>query len=91
MSQVIPESSRSKAAVDKYTPLLQNGIYTKRIAIGTTGFIRIFKQEAKLEIWVQNNSRFELFNTYPICTFGSGGLGPKQSEGDGMAPEGFIL
>ena len=91
MSQVIPESSRSKVAIDKYTPLLQTEFTQKGLQLGRPVFIRIFKQEAKLEIWVQNNSRFELFNTYPICTFGFGGLGPKQSEGDGMAPEGFYF
>jgi murein L,D-transpeptidase YafK len=51
--------------------------------------IRLFKQEAELEVWKQNRSgRFELLKSYPICRW-SGDLGPKVREGDRQAPEGF--
>jgi murein L,D-transpeptidase YafK len=51
--------------------------------------IRIFKEEAELEVWKQDaRGRFALLKTYPICRW-SGGLGPKVREGDGQAPEGF--
>ena len=51
--------------------------------------VRIFKQEAELEVWKQKgDGRFHLFKTYPICNF-SGDLGPKLKEGDKQAPEGF--
>ncbi len=51
--------------------------------------IRLFKQEAELEVWKQNRSgRFEILRTYPICRW-SGDLGPKVREGDRQAPEGF--
>jgi murein L,D-transpeptidase YafK len=51
--------------------------------------VRLFKQEAELEIWKQNRSgRFALLKTYPICRW-SGDLGPKIKEGDRQAPEGF--
>jgi murein L,D-transpeptidase YafK len=51
--------------------------------------VRIFKQEAELEVWKQNRSgRFELLKAYPICRW-SGDLGPKIKEGDRQAPEGF--
>jgi murein L,D-transpeptidase YafK len=51
--------------------------------------VRLFKQEAELEIWKQNRSgKFELLKTYPICRW-SGDLGPKVREGDRQAPEGF--
>jgi murein L,D-transpeptidase YafK len=51
--------------------------------------VRLFKQEAELEVWKQNRSgRFELLKTYPICRW-SGDLGPKVREGDRQAPEGF--
>jgi murein L,D-transpeptidase YafK len=51
--------------------------------------VRLFKQEAELEIWKQNRSgRFALLKTYPICRW-SGDLGPKVREGDRQAPEGF--
>jgi murein L,D-transpeptidase YafK len=51
--------------------------------------IRIFKEEAELEVWKQDDSgRFALLRTYPICRW-SGELGPKFKTGDRQAPEGF--
>ena len=51
--------------------------------------VRLFKQEAELEVWKQDKSgRFALLTTYPICRW-SGDLGPKVREGDRQAPEGF--
>jgi len=51
--------------------------------------VRVFKEEAELEIWKQDQGgRFQLLKTYPICRW-SGELGPKVKEGDRQAPEGF--
>jgi murein L,D-transpeptidase YafK len=51
--------------------------------------VRLFKEEAELEIWKQDaEGRFALLKTYPICRW-SGELGPKIKEGDRQAPEGF--
>jgi murein L,D-transpeptidase YafK len=51
--------------------------------------VRLFKQEAELEVWKQTRSgQFALLKTYPICRW-SGDLGPKIKEGDRQAPEGF--
>jgi murein L,D-transpeptidase YafK len=51
--------------------------------------VRIFKEEAELEVWKQDDSgRFALLRTYPICRW-SGQLGPKIKAGDRQAPEGF--
>jgi murein L,D-transpeptidase YafK len=58
------------------------------VALGAPVFIRIFKLEFELELWLQRGDRFELFAVYPICRW-SGGLGPKLHEGDRQAPEGF--
>ncbi|WP_315919068.1 murein L,D-transpeptidase family protein [Mesorhizobium sp. SP-1A] len=50
---------------------------------------RIFKEEGVLEIWKQKtNGRYDIVATYPICKW-SGKLGPKYTEGDRQAPEGF--
>jgi murein L,D-transpeptidase YafK len=52
-------------------------------------FVRIFKEESELEIWKQrDDGRFYHFRTYPICNW-SGELGPKLTQGDKQAPEGF--
>jgi murein L,D-transpeptidase YafK len=51
--------------------------------------LRVFKEEAELEVWKQDTSGlFQLLKTYPICRW-SGDLGPKLWEGDRQAPEGF--
>jgi murein L,D-transpeptidase YafK len=58
------------------------------VTLGAPVFIRIFKLEFELELWLKRGDRFELFATYPICRW-SGALGPKLYEGDRQAPEGF--
>ena len=51
--------------------------------------VRLFKEEAELEVWKKNrDGEFALLKTYPICRW-SGDLGPKIKEGDRQAPEGF--
>lgn len=50
---------------------------------------RIFKEEGKLEIWkAKTNGRYGMVASYDICKW-SGKLGPKFTEGDRQAPEGF--
>jgi murein L,D-transpeptidase YafK len=53
-------------------------------------YIRSFKQDGQLEIWVRNEMTepFVLFKTYNVCAL-SGKLGPKRKEGDLQVPEGF--
>ena len=58
------------------------------LAPGAPVFLRIFKLESELEIWMEKDGRYQLFATYPICLW-SGRLGPKLREGDRQAPEGF--
>ena len=51
--------------------------------------LRIFKEEGKLEVWKQKDTgRYALATSYDICKW-SGKLGPKFTEGDRQAPEGF--
>lgn len=51
--------------------------------------LRIFKEEGELEVWKQKgNGRYGLVTSYDICKW-SGKLGPKFTEGDRQAPEGF--
>ena len=66
--------------------LTSMGVDTNSLKI----FIRGFKQEARLEVWVKSdkNPAYQLYETYPICAV-SGTLGPKRCQGDGQVPEGF--
>jgi murein L,D-transpeptidase YafK len=60
----------------------------KGLAEGDAVFIRIFKAESELEVWMRKGNGFVLFETYPICHW-TGTLGPKIREGDKQSPEGF--
>ncbi|MFZ9388709.1 MAG: L,D-transpeptidase family protein [Chitinophagaceae bacterium] len=53
-------------------------------------YIRSFKYDSQLEVWVRNDVRdpFTLFKTYRVCAL-AGTLGPKRMEGDYQVPEGF--
>lgn len=55
---------------------------------GDAAFVRIFKKEATLELWLRKGGRFALYRSFPICAF-SGRLGPKVKQGDRQSPEGF--
>jgi murein L,D-transpeptidase YafK len=67
---------------------LQGRLSAHGLALGAAVFIRIFKREFELELWMMRDGRFHLFATYPICRW-SGELGPKLLQGDLQAPEGF--
>ena len=70
-------------------PKLLAAMVEKDMDLQSPILIRLFKQEAELEIWKQTRSgQFALLKTYPICRW-SGDLGPKVREGDRQAPEGF--
>jgi murein L,D-transpeptidase YafK len=56
--------------------------------VGDPVFVRIFKEESMLEVWIKPEHEYILFKRYPICAF-SGHLGPKLKEGDRQSPEGF--
>lgn len=69
---------------------LQPELKSHQVFVGDPVFIRIFKEENILELWMKgvDASRYELIKTYPICKW-SGRLGPKLREGDFQSPEGF--
>ena len=70
-------------------PKLIQDMAAKDMDLNSPILVRLFKQEAELEVWKQDRSgRFALLKTYPICRW-SGDLGPKVREGDRQAPEGF--
>jgi murein L,D-transpeptidase YafK len=71
------------------SPKLIADMTAKDMDLQSPMLVRLFKQEAELEVWKQDRSgRFALLKTYPICRW-SGDLGPKVREGDRQAPEGF--
>ena len=67
---------------------LEERLAARGLEAGSEVFIRIFKAESELELWLRKGDRFALLDTYPICHW-SGTLGPKLVEGDKQNPEGF--
>ena len=88
--QRLPKPDRSATAAQRVKPDLVKALAAKKLRWGAPVFIRIFKEEKQLELWVDDGKRFRLFKMWAICKF-SGALGPKLKEGDGQAPEGFYF
>ena len=57
---------------------------------GAAAFVRIFKKEGELELWLKKDGRLALYKTYPVCKW-SGALGPKLKMADYQSPEGFYM
>lgn len=84
------EEERVEKAARRVTPVLEKEMEGSGLVVGSPVFIRIFKEERELELWLKKGETFQLFRTYPIAAM-SGRLGPKLAEGDGQAPEGFYF
>jgi murein L,D-transpeptidase YafK len=76
-------------AMKSLSPEMIAAMQAKNMPTESPMLVRLFKEEAELEVWKQDASgRYDLLKTYPICRW-SGELGPKVREGDRQAPEGF--
>lgn len=82
-------SARSRAAVLRVRPTLERELAAQSLEWGAQSYLRIFKTERKLELWLRRSEgTCALFKSYDICSM-SGSLGPKEREGDRQAPEGI--
>ena len=81
---------RVKQAAKRVQPGLERDLAAKNLHFGDPVFLRAFKEERQLELWVRQRAsgKYELFRTWEIAAT-SGTLGPKLAEGDGQVPEGF--
>ena len=79
---------RAQAAAQRVTPRLQRELAEAGLRLGAAPYLRVFKLEDELELWLATDQGYRLFRRYPICAW-SGELGPKLRQGDGQAPEGF--
>jgi murein L,D-transpeptidase YafK len=76
-------------AMKSLSPEMVASLQQKNMPTESPILVRLFKEEAELEVWKQDASgRYDLLKTYPVCRW-SGELGPKVKEGDRQAPEGF--
>ncbi len=71
-------------------PALTSQLAAADLEPGAPMYIRVFKEEGELEVWVRNNNTvlYQPFRTYKICKHNPM-LGPKQERGDLQSPEGF--
>ena len=61
-------------------PLLKADLAAKGFTWGSPVFLRLFKEEKELEIWLQDsgkNNTYRLYDSFAICAY-SGKLGPKR-------------
>lgn len=82
--------SRVKTAYDEKESVVKQYFGNKHLSYpGFHLFIRAFKKEGDLEVWVKekNKDTYALLHTYRFCST-SGKLGPKRKEGDLQIPEG---
>jgi len=76
-------------ATKELPPALLSLLRQKKMPKHSPILVRIFKEEAELEVWKQDiTGHFQLLKIFPICRW-SGDLGPKLHQGDRQAPEGF--
>lgn len=87
-----PGPERAAAAAERVRPALERALAAKGLRFGDPVFLRAFKDEMRLEVFVRERTTgdFRLFRSYPVAK-SSGGLGPKLAEGDGQVPEGFYF
>lgn len=93
LSPQVPDRPRPRDIAEireRVSPLLTRDLEAMGLTYGAPVYIRIFKEERALELWVKGDDSFALFRSYDICNH-SGGLGPKLKEGDRQSPEGFYL
>src|SRR5688572_4169327 len=84
------KNSRVKTAYEEKESIVKQYFSDKKISLEKFQlFLRAFKKEQKLEVWVKEKSKeeFVLLHIYDFCTT-SGVLGPKRKEGDLQIPEG---
>jgi len=84
------QSCKAEVTSALLVPDLKSELQTVGLHLGDPVFIRAFKEERELELYVKSRTTgtFVLFRKYPIVA-ASGRLGPKLAEGDGQVPEGF--
>jgi murein L,D-transpeptidase YafK len=84
----LPDSDRAKTVRTAIWPRLQKEMKERGMKHNSPVYIRLFKEESMLQLWIKSRKQYQLFKSYDICFF-TGGLGTKTREGDGKSPEGF--
>jgi murein L,D-transpeptidase YafK len=86
----LPATERSRAIVEASLAHLAPELAPMGLKPGDPVFLRAFKEESELEIWMkpEQDPHYVLFKVHRLSV-SAGQAGPKLREGDGQAPEGF--
>jgi murein L,D-transpeptidase YafK len=90
LEKVENDIDRVAAARDSIGEKLEKAVRDFGAKPNSEIFLRAFKREKRLELWMKKDSVFRLFRSYPIC-YVPGKLGPKRKEGDLQVPEGVYF
>jgi murein L,D-transpeptidase YafK len=83
-----PAEQRLTDVNQRVRPLLATLLQQRSFTLGSAVYLRAYKEERELELWLKAGQGWELWRTYPVAA-ASGRLGPKEREGDHQVPEGF--
>ncbi len=91
-AEILPGPERAAAAKARVISQLGKDLAEKGLHFGDPVFLRAFKDERLLELWMRRREtgKYELFRSWPIAG-ASGVAGPKLAEGDSQVPEGFYF
>ncbi|MEN9873948.1 MAG: hypothetical protein RL186_845 [Pseudomonadota bacterium] len=85
----VPISARGQDAISRVTGRLQFALSDAGLRLGAPLYLRIIKDQARLEMWVEGkDGAFERLRSYKICG-SSSKLGPPRSPKSPRQPEGF--
>jgi murein L,D-transpeptidase YafK len=89
--EIQKKNTRVKSAYASSEAIVKKYFTDKNLSYsGFQLFIRAFKKERKVEIWIKekNKETYSFLHAYDFCA-SSGSLGPKRKEGDLQIPEGI--
>lgn len=88
MSASISGGNAELAPESGLAPSAQAAAEPQGFKKGAPVYVRIFKREGTLELWMKRGQSYALFKSFPVCKW-SGRLGPKTRQADYQSPEGF--
>lgn len=84
----LPAAQRLADVNRRVRPLLKTQLEQRGFILGSAVYLRAYKDERELELWLKGGQGWDLWRIYPVAA-ASGRLGPKEREGDFQVPEGF--
>ncbi len=68
MANPPPSNARLQEVAHRLTPALKKAMLEREVQLGQPLFIRIFKASHELEVWLESEGEFTLFQNYRSAT-----------------------